>query len=118
MKKSKLPSDAEYPITFAEALRLTVGGRSVPDRFRIWRGFWRSELSRVAKQTGVYTDNTDAMLAHFRHNGVDASWFGCFRAGIPAYRAELGVEQRRKAIRARWGSRKKGYRKGRKCKSV
>jgi hypothetical protein len=112
--KNKLPSADECPVTFEIALRLAVGGRSVPDRFHTWRMWWKSELARVARATGVHTDNTDKMVAYFRHNGVDASWLGSFCAGIAAYKAEQGIEQRRQAAVTRWGRVKKAPRKGRK----
>jgi len=47
------------------------------------------------------------MLAWFRHNGVDWSWFNCFRNGIAAYKAQVGVEQRRQAALARWKPKKR-----------
>lgn len=102
MKKIKTPSPAEFPITFEQALRLAIGGRSVPDRFRIWRQWWKAELARVAKTTGVHADNTDMMLAKFRNEGVDSIWFHNFQAGIAAYRANTLSAIKRKAALARW----------------
>ncbi len=112
--KPKPPSPAEFPITFDTALRLAVGGRSVPDRFHTWRLWWKSELAQVARRTGVVTDNTVEMIAYFRHNGVDRCWLGSFCAGIAAYKAERGSEQRRQAAVARWGKAKKAPGKRRK----
>src|SRR6266446_757060 len=42
----------DFPLTFKEALRLTVGGRDEPTRHRIFREWWRGQLHRMAFMSG------------------------------------------------------------------
>jgi len=74
----------------------------VPERFRVFRAWWRAELLQVSKRTGVYTNNTDEVVLYFRKNGVDQQWLNSFCLGLKAYRAEQHIEQRRNAANARW----------------
>jgi hypothetical protein len=106
--KNRIPTPEEFPISFEQALRIAVGGRSVPDRFRIFRRWWKSELARIAKATGNNSrDNTDEVIVYFRANGVDESWFHNFRVGIAEYRAAQKTEQMRQTALARWKGKTK-----------
>ena len=102
MKKPKNPSPAEFPLTFDHALRLAVGGREVPERFRIFRAWWKSELVRVSKTSGVLRDNTDEVVMMFKRAGVDLAWFNSMRLGIEEYKAAQQIQQRRNAANSRW----------------
>jgi hypothetical protein len=102
MMKTKIPCSASFPITFEHALRLAAGGREVEPRYALFRRWWKSELHRVAKTTGAFSDNTDQVVLMFRRDGVSADWFTCMCAGIADYKYNRGVEQRRSAANARW----------------
>lgn len=97
-----MPSEHEFPITFEHALRLAVGGREVPERFRIFRSWWKSELARIAKFTGVVTDNVDSAILYFRQNGVDQCWFQNFCNGISKFKDSQKKERMSNLAKTRW----------------
>src|SRR5882724_12983568 len=104
--KKKLPSPDEFPITFEHVLRLAVGGRDVPERFRIFRAWWRSQLVRMSHISGVVVDNTDEAVKYFRDVGVDSGWFNHKRIGICDYKEAQKSASRREAAMARWNKQK------------
>jgi len=118
----KTPSEHEFPITFDHALRLAVGGRDVPERFRVFRAWWKSELGRIAKFTGVLRDNTDETIFYFRQNGVDCPWFTTFCKGIADYKIAKRKERMSNLAKTRWDKPKAekrsrmGKRKSSSCK--
>ena len=102
----KAPKPEEFPITFERALRLAVGGRDVPERFRIFRAWWKASLLEMSKRTGSpIQDNTDEVVAMFRR-GVDSSWLNNMCAGIKEFKKAQVVEQCRTAANARWSKSK------------
>lgn len=115
----KTPRPDEFPITIERALRLAVGGRDEPERFRVFRAWWKTELARVSKITGVITDNTDEMVRYFKQNGVDRSWLNSFCAGIAQFKAAQRSERMSNLAKTRWQKpnakgMKKSFSRGRK----
>ena len=107
-KQTAIPSAGDFPITLDRALRLAVGGRSVPDRFHIFRMWWKLELERMAKIRGTASpDNTDEVVKLFREQGIDSAWLNTIRQGVKDYKASQHSERGRSGAKARWAKAKK-----------
>ena len=102
------PRPGPFPIPFEEALRLAVGGRHRPDRYSVFRQFWRSELLRMAAATGLGppVDNTDRVIARFKASGVTRLEFESLRSGVSEWRKAHAQAQRSAAARTRWSKPK------------
>jgi len=76
----------------------------------VFRAWWKSELVRVSRMSGVLIDNTDQVVLMFHKVGVDAAWFHSMCAGIAGYKAAQQIQQRRNAAKARWSQKKRPQR--------
>lgn len=103
LQNDEQPKAEEFPLSFKLTLRLAYGGRSVPDRVRAFRAWWRSELERMAKINGTpAVDNAAEVIGMFKKDGVDAGMFNMIRIGLTEWKQARYVDQKRQAALSMW----------------
>jgi len=101
------PEPPEFLMNFPECLRRIIGGRSAPERMRIFRRYWDDHFTDfVQDPVRPLKPCTDAVVAQFMKNGVDEAWFDAFSKGIPEWRRQNRIQQRRQAAKTRWQKEK------------
>jgi hypothetical protein len=102
----------EFPMPFKESLRIIVGGRSIGIRLKIFRRFWAFELKKIfdaryIDMPQIQTDEqrlekANEMIKEFTRVGIDKYWFNSMSTGIPEWRRQNNIQQRRNAAKSRW----------------
>lgn len=94
--------------SFDKVLKAAIGGRSVSDRYALFRKFWRDELNRMARTSGSPPppDNTDAIVTMFKRDGVDPHFCSLIMNRLPEWRKESRAAANAANAKARWDTPK------------
>jgi len=74
---------------------------------RIFRRYWHDRFADfIDVEVRPLKPCTDEAVAQFMKNGVDQDWYDTFSKGIPEWRRQNRIQQRRQAAKTRWQKEK------------
>jgi hypothetical protein len=117
VKNSKKIEPPKFPMKFKECLRRVIGGRLHGNRLHIFRNYWSVQLKKYeamdyAESVGIKTDEgrlnmANEMIEKYTREGVGRDSFNQLLNGIPKWRKENQIQQRRDAAKKRWKNKSK-----------